>query len=242
MLYEEFIEKTSFNENYITFEDYNKYIEPIYMESKLDQQNFCKMFYENFTKFVTKPINKIISRLTEEEKESFINGNENITRDINVIDTLLKTKFINYMYLHGDELLIKQDNNLFINKNYENIPFRNADLRNHVFVNCNFNNCNMEKANLEGSSFICCDLNNANLYKTWLVNATFLNVNMENANVEEAVTEAITLDNNYSPSKKDKFYMKNCNYKNTLFEYVYDKKESLLEKAPITSKSKEYER
>ena len=264
MLYKEFIEKTGFDEKYVTFDDYNKYIESIYMDSKLDQKEFCKMFYDKFTEFVSNPTSRYISRLSKEEKECSINNNDDgkVFIQIDLFNNIVKQNFIENMYLHGDKLLVKQTETLFINKDFEKIPFRKSNLKDYMFINCNFNNCNMENVNLEGASFICCDLNNtnlsksnmeksyfvhsdlnnANLYKAWLVNAMFVNVNMENANVEEVVTEAITLNSNYAPSKKSKFYMRNVNYKNTLFEYVYDKKNSLLEKAPTTSKEKEYER
>lgn len=263
MLYKEFLEITDFEEEYITYDDYDKYIEPIYMDSQLNKKEFCEMFYKGFTEYVSVPVCKYISRLTSEEKELLMNNNKEIIEEIKVLDDVAKYNFMKNMYLYGDELLVEQnDLQVFINKNFEKIPFRKIDLKNYTFINCNFNNCDMESVNLESTMFYCCDLNNANLskanmesscflnsdlnnsnlYKAYLVNALFSNVNMENANVEEVITEAIILNSDFLSYKKDKLHMKNVNYKNTLFESIYDNKESLLEKAFVTSNNKDYER
>lgn len=46
MMYSEFIERTKYEESYITPTDYDQFIEPVYMAqpASVDKNTFCKRF------------------------------------------------------------------------------------------------------------------------------------------------------------------------------------------------------
>ncbi len=64
MMYNEFIEKTNFPEDFITFSDYAEKIEPIYMNLKsyaIDKNIFCKIFTDVFEGALFKPLYEMFS-------------------------------------------------------------------------------------------------------------------------------------------------------------------------------------
>lgn len=94
MMYSEFIERTGFNESYVTFEDYTKYIEPVYMDYTQDNKDkFCKKYYKLHTAYVYNGVDMLIAAKSIEEKENYINGNTDFT-DIEAIHAKMKLGFL----------------------------------------------------------------------------------------------------------------------------------------------------
>ena len=92
MMYEEFIERTKFDESYITIDDYTEFIEQVYMNCKDDKNKFCKKLYKLHVERVSKAIELMIASKTLEEKEKFIN-NEIKFDDIEKAQKMLKVGF-----------------------------------------------------------------------------------------------------------------------------------------------------
>lgn len=74
MMYCEFIERTGWSENYMTLTDYEEKIEPVYMESTLDKNTFCKKFYELHNSIIVPAIECLVASKSLEEKEALIAG------------------------------------------------------------------------------------------------------------------------------------------------------------------------
>ena len=71
MMYNEFINLSGKQENYITYSEYTEMIEPIYMNCELQsKQDFIRFFNEVFEEIVYPIINNTISKLSIEEKIS----------------------------------------------------------------------------------------------------------------------------------------------------------------------------
>ena len=71
MMYNEFINLSGKQENYITYSEYTEMIEPIYMNCELQsKQDFIRFFNEVFEEIVYPIINNTISKLPIEEKLS----------------------------------------------------------------------------------------------------------------------------------------------------------------------------
>lgn len=95
MMYSEFIEKTGYSETYMTYNDYTTYIEPVYMESNKDKDNFCKDFYKSYRNNVQKIVEMLISAKTVKECEDYIfNGNNDVMNDVRTIENTLKQAFL----------------------------------------------------------------------------------------------------------------------------------------------------
>lgn len=52
-MYSEFIDKTKINETHITSTGYKTFVEPIYLDSKYDQKQFCARFKKLYNSMVT---------------------------------------------------------------------------------------------------------------------------------------------------------------------------------------------
>ena len=48
MMYSEFIEISGKSEKYITYPEYTTYIEPIYMQSEMNKQDFVKLLEDTY--------------------------------------------------------------------------------------------------------------------------------------------------------------------------------------------------
>lgn len=74
MMYCEFIERTGWEESYMTPSDYDEKIEPVYMESTLDKNAFCEKFYKLHNSIVISAVECLVAAKSLEEKEAFIAG------------------------------------------------------------------------------------------------------------------------------------------------------------------------
>ena len=97
MMYGEFIERTKFDESYITIDDYTEFIEPVYMNCKDDKNKFCKKLYKLHAERVSKAIELMIASKTLEEKEKFINNKikfNNIKKAQKILKIYFYKKFL----------------------------------------------------------------------------------------------------------------------------------------------------
>lgn len=94
MMYSEFIERTGFNERYITYDDYTTYIEPVYMNFNDDKNKFCKKFYKLYEKNVYSAVDLMIAGKSIEEKEAYLNSDEHAFDDIDAAHVLIKKGFL----------------------------------------------------------------------------------------------------------------------------------------------------
>lgn len=94
MLYGEFITITGYDENYITWIDYNDYIEPAYNESNQDKHKWCKALCKAHDKCVNTPVNMAIAAKTTAEKEAYICGDTTIMNDVTGLHMTLKDTFL----------------------------------------------------------------------------------------------------------------------------------------------------
>lgn len=74
MMYCEFIERTNYGESYMTCEMYHKHIEPIYNDSELSKNEFCKRFRALHDTLVNKHIEFALSYKSTIEKIAYLNG------------------------------------------------------------------------------------------------------------------------------------------------------------------------
>ena len=74
MMYSEFIERTGYDENYVTFADYASFIEPAYMRLDVDKDKFCKKFVKLYRKKVFAAVELMIIGYSASELESYICG------------------------------------------------------------------------------------------------------------------------------------------------------------------------
>lgn len=99
MMYNEFIDLTGYEENYITYKDYTENIEPVYMESDLDKKQFCKAFCKAHDKCVNTAVNMAISAKTLEEKWDYaLCGKEEIMADVHRLHEQLKEIFLKALH------------------------------------------------------------------------------------------------------------------------------------------------
>lgn len=94
MLYGEFITITGYDENYITWIDYNDYIEPIYDSSNQDKHKWCKAFCKAHDRCVNTPVNMAISAHTTDEKMAYISGSPEVMDDVKELHNTLKDTFL----------------------------------------------------------------------------------------------------------------------------------------------------
>ena len=72
MMYNEFINLSGKQENYITYSEYTEMIEPIYMNCELQsKQDFIRFFNEVFEEIVYPIINNTISKFRIGEKLAY---------------------------------------------------------------------------------------------------------------------------------------------------------------------------
>jgi hypothetical protein len=93
-MYNEFIELTTYGEEYITANDYCTYIEPVYANSSEDRKVYCKRFYKNHRKYVSAAVNIMISSKSTQELEAFICGEKEIMTDVEALNLMLKIAFL----------------------------------------------------------------------------------------------------------------------------------------------------
>lgn len=98
MTYNEFITITGWTEEYMTYSDYADYIEPAYNDSNEDKHKWCKALYKAHNECVNTPIETAISAHTIAEKTAFINGDTDAFADVDVLQGILKTNFINALH------------------------------------------------------------------------------------------------------------------------------------------------
>lgn len=74
MMYSEFIERTKYEEGYITPMDYDQYIEPVYMNqpASIDKNQFCKRFRSLERKIVGCPVEIMMSAISTNDKMQYI--------------------------------------------------------------------------------------------------------------------------------------------------------------------------
>lgn len=95
MLYKEIIDITGWSEDYMTYEDYNKYLEPAYMMSGLDKKTWCNRLYKAYIKCVYTPVNMAISAHITKDKEDYVfNKNEAVMDDVKALEMTLKDAFL----------------------------------------------------------------------------------------------------------------------------------------------------
>ena len=95
MLYKEIIDITGWDESYITYEDYTKYLEPAYMMSGLDKKTWCNRLYKAYKKCVYTPVDMAISAKVTAEKEDYVfNKNEAVMNDVKALEMTLKDAFL----------------------------------------------------------------------------------------------------------------------------------------------------
>lgn len=102
MMYNEFINLSGKQENYITYLEYTEMIEPIYMNCELQsKQDFIRFFNEVFEEIVYPIINNTISKLPIEEKLSYLYyQNTDIEKHIKEIDAEARLLAYQYMRLY----------------------------------------------------------------------------------------------------------------------------------------------
>lgn len=69
MMYSEFLELSGKSENYITLPEYSTWIEPIYMKSDVDKNEFVKHFENVFQRVVYPAVEQKIKSYSMETKE-----------------------------------------------------------------------------------------------------------------------------------------------------------------------------
>lgn len=94
MMYAEFIEKTGFDESYMTYDDYTDFIEPVYMSNADDKGTFCKKFYLLHRNNVSAAVELMIKGKSLEEKEAYICGESSTFDDITKANALIKKGFL----------------------------------------------------------------------------------------------------------------------------------------------------
>lgn len=74
MMYSEFIERTKYEESYITPTDYDQFIEPVYMAqpASVDKNTFCKRFKSLARKIIDCPIEIMMSAISTNDKMQYI--------------------------------------------------------------------------------------------------------------------------------------------------------------------------
>lgn len=110
MMYSEFIKRTGFGENYMSYRLYTDFIEPCYMESSLDQKMFCRRFYKLHTKLVNSAVELLFKTVTPDVLEDYVFGSNEgepgqISEIRNIHDRLLLGFLINVKRRKYKELL-----------------------------------------------------------------------------------------------------------------------------------------
>lgn len=98
MMYSEFIEISGKSEKYITYPEYTTYIEPIYMQSEMNKQDFVKLLEDTYKTLVYPVVEKAIRNLSMTDKLNMMNGSESVMKPIEQID--FKARKIAYCYLN----------------------------------------------------------------------------------------------------------------------------------------------
>lgn len=94
MMYSEFIERTGFNESYMTYNDYTDFVEPVYNDSTDDKDKFCKKFYKLHRERVSNAVELMISGKALAEKEAYICGDQSMFSEIEKAHEMLKKGFL----------------------------------------------------------------------------------------------------------------------------------------------------
>ena len=68
MMYCEFIDISEYGENYITFTEYQDYVEPIYMEWAMSKQDFVALLKETMHQMVSPVLERAIHSLPLPDK------------------------------------------------------------------------------------------------------------------------------------------------------------------------------
>lgn len=99
MMYSEFLSLSGKAECYISYEEYTRYIEPIYMECNIPtKQEFIKFFNETFEKMVYPVIEKAIDDLPLVDTWEFVHSNRpDIQQKIEDAD--YKARLLAYQYM-----------------------------------------------------------------------------------------------------------------------------------------------
>lgn len=102
MMYNEFLDLSGKQENYISYSEYTESIEPIYMNCDIpSKQDFVRFFNEIFEEMVYPVINRTISNLSIEDKLAYIYGNRpDIEKQIKSVDAEARQLAYKYMRLY----------------------------------------------------------------------------------------------------------------------------------------------
>lgn len=99
MMYSEFIDRTKYEESYITPINYKQYIEPVYMAqpASVDKNQFCKRFKSLERKIVGCPVEIMMTAISTDDKMQYINEDEPIPESFKYLESahqMLKIGFL----------------------------------------------------------------------------------------------------------------------------------------------------
>lgn len=99
MMYHEFIEKSQFTENYISYAEYTDYIEPIYMGADQipTKEAFIKLLIDTFEMMVYPVFEKAINKIPVEDKLAFMSCNP-VPRE-RIAKTEFEARKLAYQYM-----------------------------------------------------------------------------------------------------------------------------------------------
>ena len=100
MMYCEFIDISEYGENYITFTEYQDYVEPIYMECDMSKQDFVALLKETIHQMVEPVVQRAIHSLPLPDKLAIAFSDE---EPVELLDHIAKIDFearkLVYQYL-----------------------------------------------------------------------------------------------------------------------------------------------
>lgn len=100
MMYCEFIDISEYGENYITFTEYQDYVEPIYMECDMSKQDFVVLLKETMHQMVSPVVERAIHSLPLPDKLAIAFSDE---EPVELLDRIAKIDFearkLVYQYL-----------------------------------------------------------------------------------------------------------------------------------------------
>lgn len=100
MMYCEFIDISEYGENYITFTEYQDYVEPIYMECDMSKQDFVVLLKETMHQMVSPVVERAIHSLPLPDKLAIAFSDE---EPVELLDHIAKIDFearkLVYQYL-----------------------------------------------------------------------------------------------------------------------------------------------
>lgn len=101
MMYHEFIEKSQFTENYISYAEYTDYIEPIYMRADQipTKEAFIELLNDTFEMMVYPVVEKAIKTSTLDMKLDLINGGSELRERVSKVDYEARKLAYQYMTL-----------------------------------------------------------------------------------------------------------------------------------------------